>query len=107
MATIPMDNFSPRRSNRWGLEPISCFNDEKQASGPGGGITMAMNRKISFSFWYVLLAIWAVVLVHDFIHALNKIEELPYSQFKSLVAVGKVAEVSVSSHLLTGKLKPE
>ena len=68
---------------------------------------MAMNRKISFSFWYVLLAIWAVVLVHDFIHALNKIEELPYSQFKSLVAVGKVAEVSVSSHLLTGKLKPE
>ncbi len=66
-----------------------------------------MNKKIPFSFLYVLLAIWAVVLVHDFIHALNKIEELPYSQFKSLVAAGKVVEVSVSDHRLTGKLKPE
>ncbi|MGQ0695925.1 MAG: ATP-dependent zinc metalloprotease FtsH [Nitrospiraceae bacterium] len=66
-----------------------------------------MNKKIPFSFLYILLAIWAVVLVHDFIHTLNKIEELPYSQFKSLMAAGKVAEVSVSDHLLTGKLKPE
>ena len=66
-----------------------------------------MNKKISFSFWYVLLAIWAVILVHDYIHALQKIEELPYSDFKSLVAGGKIAEVSVSSQTLTGKLKPE
>jgi len=66
-----------------------------------------MNRKISFSIWYVFLAIWAVILVHDFIHALQKIEELPYSEFKKLVAAEKVAEVSVSNQALTGKLKPE
>ncbi|MBH0205764.1 MAG: ATP-dependent zinc metalloprotease FtsH [Nitrospira sp.] len=66
-----------------------------------------MNKKLSFSLWYVLLAVMAVVLVHDFIIALNKVEELPYSQFKSLVAAGKVAEVSVSSQRLAGKLKPE
>jgi cell division protease FtsH len=66
-----------------------------------------MNKKISFSIWYVILAIWAVILLHDFIHALQKIEELPYSEFKTLVATGKVAEVSVSSQTLTGKLKPE
>jgi cell division protease FtsH len=66
-----------------------------------------MNRKISFSVWYILLAIMAVILVHDFIHALSKVEELPYSQFKSLVASGKVAEVAVSSQLLTGRLKPD
>jgi cell division protease FtsH len=66
-----------------------------------------MNRKLSFSIWYVFLAIWAVILVHDFIHALQKIEELPYSRFKTLVATGKVAEVSVSGQVLTGKLKPE
>jgi cell division protease FtsH len=66
-----------------------------------------MNKKISFSIWYVFLAIWAVILVHDFIDALQKIEELPYSEFKTLVANGKVAEVSVGSHSLTGKLKPE
>lgn len=66
-----------------------------------------MNKKTSFSIWYVLLAIMAVVLVHDLITALNKVEELPYSQFKSLVAAGKVAEVSVTSQVLTGKLKSE
>ncbi len=67
----------------------------------------AMNKTTSFSIWYVLLAIMAVVLVHDFIHALNKVEELPYSQFKNLVVAGKVAEVSVTSQMLTGTLKPE
>ena len=66
-----------------------------------------MNKKISFSIWYVFLAIWAVILVHDLIHALQKIEELPYSEFRQLVVAGKVAEVSVGSHTLTGKLKPE
>jgi len=66
-----------------------------------------MNKKVSFSIWYILLAMMAVVLVHDFIQALNQVEELPYSEFKRLVAVGKVAEVSVTSHVLTGTLKPE
>jgi cell division protease FtsH len=66
-----------------------------------------VNKKISFSIWYVILAVWAVILVHDFIHALQRIEELPYSEFKTLVANGKVGEVSVSSHALTGKLKSD
>lgn len=65
-----------------------------------------MNKKISFSIWYVFLAIWAVILVHDFILALQKIEEIPYSEFKTLVASGQVAEVSLGSHTLSGKLKP-
>jgi cell division protease FtsH len=66
-----------------------------------------MNKKISFSVWYILLAIMAVVFVHDFILALNKVEELPYSEFKRLVVGDKVAEVSVTNQVLTGKLKPE
>jgi cell division protease FtsH len=66
-----------------------------------------VNRKISFSIWYLFLAVWAVILLHDFISALQKIDELPYSEFKTLVADGQVAEVAVSSHTLRGKLKPE
>lgn len=66
-----------------------------------------MNNKVSFSVWYVLLAMMAVVLVHDLIHTFNKVEELPYSEFKKLVADGKIAEVAVANHVLTGKLKPE
>jgi cell division protease FtsH len=70
-------------------------------------MAMPVNKKVSFSIWYVVLAIWAVILVHDFIHALQKIEEVPYSEFKSKVLADKVAEVSISSQTLTGKLKPE
>ncbi|MCP9468895.1 MAG: ATP-dependent zinc metalloprotease FtsH [Nitrospira sp.] len=66
-----------------------------------------MNNKVSFSIWYIFLAIMAVVLVHDLIVAMNKVEEVPYSQFKKWVKEGKVAEVAVTSHMLTGKLKPE
>lgn len=74
--------------------------------GPKGGVP-PMNNKVSFSIWYIFLAIMAVVLVHDLIVALNKVEEVPYSQFKKWVEEGKVAEVAVTSHMLTGKLKPE
>jgi len=68
---------------------------------------MPVNKKISFSIWYVFLAIWAVIIVHDYIHALQKLEELPYSEFRTLVASGKVAEVTVTHQTLTGKLKTE
>lgn len=65
-----------------------------------------MNRKVSFSIWYVFLAIWAVILLHDFFSALNKVEEIPYSRFKTLVAENQVIEVAVSTQTITGKLKP-
>jgi cell division protease FtsH len=68
---------------------------------------MPVNKKISFSIAYVLLAIGAVILVHDFIVSVQKIEELPYSEFRTLVAAGNVAEVTVTQQRLTGKLKPE
>ena len=68
---------------------------------------MPVNKKISFSIWYVFLAIFAVILVHDFIVATQKVEELPYSEFRTLMLSGKVAEVTVTHQRLTGKLKLE
>jgi len=68
---------------------------------------MPVNKKISFSIGYVFLAIFAVILVHDFIVAMQKVEELPYSEFRTLVAGGKVAEVTGTQQRATGKLKPE
>lgn len=66
-----------------------------------------MNKKISFSIWYVFLAIWAVILIHDFLLAMQKVEELPYSEFKTLLSQEQVEEVSVSGLTLSGKLKPK
>src|SRR4249920_2481122 len=68
---------------------------------------MPVNKKMSFSILYVFLAIFAVILVHDFIVATQKVEELPYSEFRTLVASDKVAEVTVTNQRVTGKLKSE
>lgn len=68
---------------------------------------MPVNKKISFSIGYVFLAIFAVILVHDFIVAMQKLEEIPYSEFRTLVAAGKVAEVTVTNQRVTGKLRLE
>ena len=68
---------------------------------------MPVNKKISFSIGYVFLAIFAVILVHDFIVAMQKVEELPYSEFRTLVAAGKVSEITVTQQRVTGKLKAD
>jgi cell division protease FtsH len=68
---------------------------------------MPVDKKISFSIWYVVLAIIAIILVHDFIVATQKLEELPYSEFRTLVEAGKVAEVTLTHQRVTGKLRPE
>ena len=68
---------------------------------------MPMNKKISFSVLCVFLTIGAVMFVHNFITPMQKLEELPYSEFKTLLAAGNVAEVAVTRQSLLGKLKPE
>ena len=68
---------------------------------------MPVNKKTSFSIVYVILALGAIMLVHDFFAAAQKTEEIPYSEFRTLVAAGKVAEVAVTHQRVTGKLKLE
>ena len=57
---------------------------------------MPVNKKISFSVLCVFLTIGAVMFVHNFIMPMQKLEELPYSEFRTLVAAGNVAEVTVT-----------
>jgi len=66
-----------------------------------------MNKKVSFSIWYVILAFWALLLLQNYFSTLYRIEEISYSEFKALVASGKVAEVSVTAQAITGMLKEE
>jgi cell division protease FtsH len=68
---------------------------------------MPVNKKISFSVLCAFLTIGAVMFVHNFITPMQKLEELPYSEFKTLLATGNVAEVTITHQSLLGKLKPE
>jgi len=68
---------------------------------------MPVNKKVSFSVLCAFLTIGAVMFVHNFITPMQKLEELPYSEFKTLLAAGNVVEVTVTRQSLLGKLKPE
>ena len=68
---------------------------------------MPVNKKISFSVLCAFLTIGAVLFVLNFITPMQMPEELPYSEFKTLLAAGNVAEVTVTRQSLLGKLKPE
>ncbi len=67
-----------------------------------------MNRKkMQFSIWYVFFALWALMLLQIVVMPVFHPTKLSYSEFKEATAAGKVAEVSISTNLIHGKMKPD
>lgn len=63
-----------------------------------------MEKHHKFSIWYVLLGIWAVLILHNMLFSALSIRTIPYSEFLQLLQEGKVAEVAVSANQIQGKL---
>jgi len=66
-----------------------------------------MDKKYRFSIWYFLLAFWLIIMLQELYFASQHLDEVPYSQFKSWVVEGQVAEIAISDTKINGKLKPE
>ncbi len=66
-----------------------------------------MDKKYRFSIWYFLLAFWLIIILQELYFASQHLDEVPYSQFKTWVLEGKVAEVAITETKINGKLKPE
>jgi len=64
-------------------------------------------KQKQFSVWYVLIALWALMLFQMFVAPFFNPSDIPYSEFKSAIAADKVAEVSISSAIIHGRMKPE
>lgn len=60
-----------------------------------------------FSIWYLIIAFWAFLLFQIFLTPLSSPTVIPYSEFKAAIAEGEVAEVSISSTLIQGRMKSE
>jgi cell division protease FtsH len=58
-----------------------------------------------FSIWYVLLGIWVVLLIQNYLGSALAIKTIPYSQFLSLLKEDKVTEVAISANQIQGKMK--
>jgi cell division protease FtsH len=64
-------------------------------------------KQKQFSLWYVLIALWGLMLFQMFVTPFFNPSEIPYSEFKNAVVADKIAEVAISSTVIHGRMKPE
>jgi cell division protease FtsH len=63
-----------------------------------------MEKHHRFSIWYVILGIWVVLLIHNYLSAAFSIQTIPYSQFLKLLKEKKITEVAITEDQIQGKL---
>jgi cell division protease FtsH len=66
----------------------------------------ALDKKQTFSIWYLVGALFLISLLQDFIGARHTLT-LTYSEFKQAVVAGGVQELVLADGLAEGELKPE
>ena len=64
-----------------------------------------MQKHYKFSLWYVVLGIWVVLIVQNYIASMYAAQIIPYSQFLKLLKSGKVTEIAISANQIQGKMK--
>jgi len=64
-----------------------------------------MKRHHTFSLWYILLGIWAVFIVQNYLHQMFAIETIPYSRFLTLLKSGQVVEMAIKENTIQGVMK--
>ena len=64
-----------------------------------------MEKRTQINLWYVLAAIFAYLFITDLLQASRQTETLPYSEFRKLVAEGRIAEARVGQTTITGRFR--
>jgi cell division protease FtsH len=64
-----------------------------------------MDKKTTYNTWYWLAVVAGLLLVQYFWAAQQQVQPLSYSEFRTLVREGKVAEVRITGESITGELK--
>ena len=65
-----------------------------------------MDKKQTFSLWYVLAALVGMILMQEFFTPRHT-QTLTYSEFKQALAAGKLDDVVIADGIATGKLRAE
>ncbi|MDH3346855.1 MAG: ATP-dependent zinc metalloprotease FtsH [Desulfobulbaceae bacterium] len=64
-----------------------------------------MKKTPKFSFWYIAVALWAVLIIQNFIISSYSLKSIPYSTFIEYVKQGKIEEISISDTYIQGTMK--
>ena len=63
-----------------------------------------MEPKQQFSIWYFLVAFLVIVALQEFVLAPVHVNDLPYSDFKTLLKAGKVRDIGLGETVISGTL---
>jgi len=66
-----------------------------------------MDKKASFHFWYLIVAVGALLLLQYFWLGQQTVDKLTYSEFLSQLDAGNVDELTVSESRIRGKYRAE
>ena len=64
-----------------------------------------MDNKARFNIWYVFIALWGVILLHNLWLQATRIEKIPYSQFQVYLDEDLIEEIRVTDSYIQGTLK--
>ena len=64
-----------------------------------------MEKKHQINLWYAFAAIFLILMFQGWWAAQSQIEDIPYSEFETLLKAGRIAEVAVRENTLQGVLK--
>lgn len=64
-----------------------------------------MDKKAQINFWYVIVAVFGILLAQSLYVQSTKITPIPYSRFQTLLDQGKVAEIAITQNHIRGTLK--
>ncbi len=66
---------------------------------------MEIRREHHINFWYIILAVLAVILIQGLLYQPTHIKTISYSEFEQLAARGKITDVVVGKTTITGTYK--
>ena len=64
-----------------------------------------MDKKEQINFWYVVAAIFSILLLQNLYNEYTKIEPIPYSRFQHFLEDGRIAEIAITDQYIYGTLK--
>ena len=64
-----------------------------------------MEKHHKFSIWYVLIGVWIVLILQNYIANNFVARTIPYSEFLSLLKENKISEVAVKQNQIVGKIR--
>lgn len=64
-----------------------------------------MDKRTHINFWYVVIAVFAILFFQQWWHEREIVEAVPYSEFLELLEDGKLVEIQVSETEIRGRLR--